>query len=121
MPDSSRLTPSPACRWLWPMVVAIALTVVLLVPAAADARRTIRVESESTREIRGDVLWMRIAGRGGELLAPFAIDSKGGWCWAPASVFEESCTMTVSRRRHGRRTLTNGSGVAVRVTYTRRW
>lgn len=88
--------------------------------AEADARRTVRVKAESTRDIRGDVLWMRIA-RTRELLAPFAIDSEGNWCWAPASVFEESCTMTVSGRRNGRRTLTNGSKVAVRVTYTRRY
>jgi hypothetical protein len=88
--------------------------------AQADAHRAVRVAPDSKRKIRGDVLWMRIAPNR-ELLAPFTMDYRGDWCWAPASVFEESCTMTVSRRRHGRRTLTNGSKVAVRVTYTRRF
>ena len=92
--------------------------------AEALARPSVRLGPESTKRIRGDVLWMRLgtsSGSPGELLAPFTIDFRGRWCWAPASVFEESCTVTVSRRRNGRRTLVNGSKVTVRVTYTRRF
>ena len=119
MPDSLSPARSPG-RWLWSIPVASVLVVALLLPAAADARRTIRVKPESSRVIRGDVLWMRIATGDHEPLYPFAVYGSR-WCWAPASVFEESCTMEVGRRRHGRRMLYNGSGVAVRVTYTRRW
>ena len=92
--------------------------------AEALSRPSVRLAPESTKTIRGDVLWMRVVTDSGsprELLAPFAIDFRGRWCWAPASVFEESCTVTVSRRQKGRRTLINGSRVSVRVTYTRRF
>jgi hypothetical protein len=92
--------------------------------SGALARLSVRLPPESTKTIRGDVLWMRVVTKSGsprELLAPFTIDFRGRWCWAPASVFEESCTVTVGRRRKGQRTLINGSGVSVRVTYTRRF
>jgi hypothetical protein len=102
-------------------IAATLITVVLLgVTAEADAARTVRVGPSQAKTIRGDVLWMRMAADRAPL-APFALDSKGRQCWAPASVFEESCTMAVSRRINGRRTLTNESGAAVNVRYVPRW
>src|SRR3954449_4260942 len=90
--------------------------------AAAPARAaTVRVGPGQTKTIRGDVLWMRLATQDRSLLAPFTLDFKGRQCWAPASVFEESCTMLVGRRVNGRRALINGSHVPVNVRYTRRF
>ncbi len=87
----------------------------------AQARKTITLPADSSKKIRGDVLWMRMQGSGHELLAPFTIDYQGLWCWAPAIVFEESCTVTVGHRKNGLRNLVNGSQVGVRVTYTGRY
>src|SRR4051794_5414837 len=97
---------------------SLAVVLAALAPAAlaadAGAASTVRVAPSQTKTIRGDVLWMRMANDRAPL-APFALDPQGRQCWAPASVFEESCTMAVSRRVNGRRKLTNGSGVAVVV------
>jgi len=83
------------------------------------AASTIRVGPSQTKVIRGDVLWMRFA-RDHSLLVPWALDFRGRQCWAPLDV-QEDCTMLVSRRRNGRRTLINGSGVAVNVRYAARF
>jgi hypothetical protein len=98
------------------MCAALALSAVTGASAA-----TIRVGPMQTKSIRGDVLWMRLATQDRALLAPFALDFRGRQCWAPASVFEESCTMLVGRRGNGRRTLINGSRVPVNVRYAKRF
>ncbi|MDO8208947.1 hypothetical protein [Conexibacter sp. CPCC 206217] len=97
--------------------VLVAAIVLAAIAPTASARTTMVLAPESKETIRGDVLWMRtVPDRA--LLAPFALDYRGRWCWAPAEVYEESCTVLVSRRVQGRRTLDNGSRVPVRVTYT---
>lgn len=99
-------------------VTLVAVVAMVAAPAALGA--TVRVGPQQTKTIRGDVLWMRIVSDR-ELLAPFALDFKGRQCWAPPSVNEEDCTMLVSRRINGRRTLINGSGVSVSVHYASRF
>src|SRR3954451_25044389 len=99
--------------------LAAVLAAAVALNAAAPARAaTVRVGPGQTKTIRGDVLWMRLATADRALLAPFALDFKGRQCWAPADVNEEDCTILVSRRLNGRRTLANGSHVAVNVRYT---
>src|SRR4051812_26608951 len=102
------------------VAAALSAAIVLNVAAGAQAATTVRGGPQQTKTIRGDVLWMRLATSDRALLAPFALDFRGRQCWAPASVSEESCTMLVSRRVNGRRTLTNGSQVAVNVRYSTR-
>src|SRR3954452_12587698 len=103
-------------------VLAAVLAAAVTMNAAAPARAaTVRVGPGQTKTIRGDVLWMRLATTDRALLAPFALDFKGRQCWAPAEWFEEDCAMLVSRRINGRRTLANGSQVAVNVRYTARF
>jgi hypothetical protein len=102
------------------VAVAMAAALALSVASGASAA-TIRVGPMQTKTIRGDVLWMRLATQDRALLAPFALDFRGRQCWAPASVFEESCTMLVGRRINGRRALINGSQVPVSVRYARRF
>jgi hypothetical protein len=100
--------------------VVLIATLLAVGAGAASARTTIVLAPQAKETITGDVLWMRTA-PGGDLLAPFALDFRGRWCWAPAEVFEESCTVLVGRRKHGRRTLENGSRIRVRVTYDRQF
>jgi hypothetical protein len=123
VPDRAITGGSTAMTGIGKRTAGAALVVALCLSLASGvvwARTTIVLAPASRTVIRGDVLWMRIA-RDGSLLAPFAIDVRGRWCWAPADVFQESCTVTVSRRRHGRRVLANGSKVRVRVTYAKRF
>jgi len=101
------------------VTIAAALTAIAFT-GTAEAAHTIRLNGGTTKTIRGDVLWMRTVDSR-EALAPFTLDHRGRWCWAPQSVFEESCTVTVGKRTNGRRLLENGSRAAVRVTYTRRY
>lgn len=100
-------------------VTMATLAICLFWTSVADARSAVILKAGTVRSIKGDVLWMRIYRQDREILSPFTLDYKRRQCWAPASVFEESCTVTVERRRHGRRRLENGSSVDVKVTYTR--